>query len=48
LSYGRFAGLAIEPQNYPDAPNHAGFPNAVLRPGEEYRRTIQWLVGSRS
>ncbi len=44
LAYERFGGLAIEPQNYPDAPNHAGFPSAVLRPGEEYRRTIQWLV----
>jgi len=38
------AGLAIEPQNFPDAPHHEGFPSAVLRPGETYRRTIQWLV----
>ena len=42
----RFGGLAIEPQVYPDAPNHAGFPSAVLRPGEEYRRVIQWLVNA--
>lgn len=38
------AGLAIEPQGFPDAPNHDGFPSAVLRPGQSYRRTIQWLV----
>ena len=35
-SYGAFAGLAIEPQNWPDAPNHAHFPSAVLREGETY------------
>ncbi|MFT3860387.1 aldose epimerase family protein [Micropruina sp.] len=38
------AGVAIEPQNYPDAPNHPGFPSAVLRPGEVYRTTTEWLV----
>jgi aldose 1-epimerase len=34
--------LAIEPQNYPDAPNHANFPSAVVRPGETYRNQIEW------
>jgi aldose 1-epimerase len=34
--------LAIEPQNYPDAPNHANFPSAVVRPGETYRNKIEW------
>lgn len=34
--------LAIEPQNYPDAPNHANFPSAVLRPSEVYRNTMEW------
>ncbi len=29
-------GIALETQNYPDAPNHVNFPNSVLRPGEEY------------
>lgn len=38
------AGVAIEPQNYPDAPNHPGFPSAELRPGEVYRTTTEWLV----
>jgi len=37
-------GLAIEPQGYPDAPNHDGFPSVVLRPGETYSATTQWLV----
>ena len=38
-------GLAIEPQGYPDAPNHPNFPSVVLRPGETYTTTTQWLVG---
>jgi aldose 1-epimerase len=34
--------IAIEPQNFPDAPNHRNFPSAVLRPGEVYRNRIEW------
>jgi aldose 1-epimerase len=34
--------LAIEPQNYPDAPNHPNFPSAVLRPGETYKNEMEW------
>lgn len=30
-------GLCLEPQVWPDAPNHPAFPSAVLRPGERYR-----------
>lgn len=32
--YGRGAGLCLETQIWPDAINHADFPNCVLRPGE--------------
>ncbi len=32
--YGAFAGFCLETQVWPDAINHANFPNAVLRPGE--------------
>ena len=38
LPYRRFAGIALEPQLWPDAPNHPGFPSARLRPGETYRQ----------
>lgn len=38
------AGLALETQAFPDAPNHPNFPSTVLRPGEEYVTTTQWLV----
>lgn len=41
-SYDDYDGVAIECQNYPDAPNHPAFPNSVLRPGEEYVRHITY------
>lgn len=31
-------GVCLEPQLFPDAPNHAGFPSSILRPGETYRQ----------
>ncbi len=34
--YGAHAGLCLEPQIWPDSPNHPDFPQAVLRPGENY------------
>ncbi|CAL8969323.1 Aldose 1-epimerase [Propionicimonas sp. T2.31MG-18] len=48
VPYVRRAGVALETQGFPDAPNHAGFPTTVLRPGEIYRTTTSWLVGSRT
>ena len=38
----QYAAIAIEPQNFPDAPNHKNFPSAVLRPGEAYQHRIEW------
>lgn len=32
-------GIALETQNFPDAPNHDNFPCAVLRPGETYTQS---------
>ena len=37
--YHRYTGLCLEPQHFPDAPNHSNFPSTVLRPGEEYQHT---------
>lgn len=31
--FGRHAGLCLEPQQFPDAPNHSDFPQLVCRPG---------------
>ena len=38
--YASRAGLCLEAQSYPDAPNHPDFPNTILRPGERYRQRI--------
>ena len=38
--YEDYSGVAIECQNYPDAPNKADYPSAVLRPGEVYDEAI--------
>lgn len=39
-------GVALEAQGFPDAPNQPGFPSAVLRPGEVYRRAIRLQFGT--
>ena len=33
-------GFCMEPQHYPDSPNHPTFPTVVLKPGEVYKNTI--------
>lgn len=38
----RFGAVALEPQNWPDAPNQPNFPSALLKPGETYRHHIEW------
>jgi aldose 1-epimerase len=42
VAYQRFAGLCLEPQDFPDAPHHPNFPQTVLRPGQVYRRMIRY------
>jgi aldose 1-epimerase len=32
--------LCLEPQHFPDSPNHPDFPSTVLKPGQEYHNTI--------
>jgi len=34
--YNAISGICFETQNFPDAPNHANFPTAVLKKGNEY------------
>ncbi|WP_207210526.1 aldose epimerase family protein [Nocardioides zhouii] len=44
--YQRRAGVALEPQLFPDSPNHPEWPSPVLEPGETYRSTIEWRFSS--
>lgn len=40
--YASYAGLAIEAQAWPDAPNQRRFPSTVLRPGRAYEQVTRW------
>ena len=40
--YTRRSAFTMEPQDYPDAPNHPNFPSSVLRPGQTYHNTIEY------
>ena len=45
---GRHCGLAVEPQEWPDAEKHVGFPRRLLAPGQTYRRWVEYrLSGAR-
>ena len=35
-TYNKHAGLCLETQNFPDAPNQPDFPSCILRPGKKY------------
>jgi aldose 1-epimerase len=41
------SGFAMEPQHYPDSPNHADFPSVVLHPQETYHNTIIYRFSAR-
>lgn len=42
--YGARAGIALETQGFPDAPNRPDLPSPVLRPGELFRTTTVWRL----
>jgi aldose 1-epimerase len=35
--YPGWHAVCLEPENFPDAPNHGNFPSSILRPGETHR-----------
>ncbi|NOY96121.1 MAG: galactose mutarotase [Chlorobi bacterium] len=36
--YGKYAGVALETQHFPDSVNHPEFPTTILNPGEQYNQ----------
>jgi aldose 1-epimerase len=44
--YRQGDGFALETQHFPDSPNHANFPSTVLRPGQVYRTTTVYQLGT--
>jgi aldose 1-epimerase len=41
------SGFCLEPQHFPDSPNHTNFPTTVLKPGQMYRSTIIYRFSTR-
>jgi aldose 1-epimerase len=48
VAYQKGAGICLETQHFPDAPNHPEFPSTTLRPGEEYLSRTEWRFTARS
>jgi aldose 1-epimerase len=44
-TYTHRSGLCLEPQHFPDAPNHPAFPATILRPGAEYSTVTVYRFG---
>ena len=44
--YQRRNGFCLEPQNFPDSPNHPNFPSIVLKPGETYRHSVVYKLST--
>ncbi|MCC6930118.1 MAG: galactose mutarotase [Gemmatimonadaceae bacterium] len=40
--------VVLETQHYPDSPNHPGFPNTILRPGQTFRSRTVFTFGVKS
>ncbi|MFN3973071.1 MAG: aldose epimerase family protein [Gemmobacter sp.] len=40
--HGHYEGLAIEPQFWPDAPAHGGYPSITLAPGQDWQQVSEW------
>jgi aldose 1-epimerase len=46
--YRRRTGFCLEPQNFPDSPNHPNFPTVVLKPGQVYHHTVIYKLSTAS
>lgn len=38
ITYGKYYGICLEMQHFPDSPNKPQFPSVVLEPGEKYKQ----------
>src|SRR3954467_931251 len=45
--YGYRSAICLEPQQYPDAPNHPNFPSTVLKRGEWHGGRIVYRFSTR-
>ncbi|HEY1888940.1 MAG TPA: aldose epimerase family protein [Steroidobacteraceae bacterium] len=47
IAYRQGDAVVLEPQDYPDAPNHPNFPTAMLEPGATYHSVIVYRFATR-
>jgi aldose 1-epimerase len=45
--YSSRTGFCIEPQHYPDSPNHPNFPSTELKPGQTYTNIIVYKFSAK-
>lgn len=45
IVYRQGDAVVLEPQDFPDAPNHSNFPSAALAPGATYHNVIEYRFG---
>ena len=45
-AYPGWHAICLEPENFPDAPNHPNFPNSILRPGETHKSFMSFTFAS--
>lgn len=44
--YPGWHAVCVEPENFPDAPNHPNFPSSILRPGETHRSFMSFTFSA--
>ncbi|MCY4094556.1 MAG: galactose mutarotase, partial [Gammaproteobacteria bacterium] len=47
VRYGKHQGLCLETQQFPDAPNHPNYPDAILRPQQVWRAVTEYEFGAK-
>jgi len=45
IKYGKYMGVALETQHFPDSPNQPEFPSTLLRPGETFESKTIFSFG---
>jgi galactose mutarotase-like enzyme len=45
-AYRQGDGIALEPQLFPDSPNHPDYPSAAIGPGDVYRAALEWAFSA--
>lgn len=47
VKYGKYWGLCLETQHYPDSVHYPQFPDTILRPGQTYRHSTTYRFGTK-